>query len=210
MITGLRKYGLLFLIMATALPAVSQIDFGVRIGAARSSMTQKIDTEYRSGSSFGYSIAGLADIPFYRRFSFRPQVTIINQGGTFLSDWGPDGVATLKYSSDHYSLQIPLNVAFNIPITGVRMAVYAGPVPDIHLSGKMKVSGIREEPVPETEEKVKSFDMSINAGISVEYKNIFFSIDVLSGLMDRRIHKIEGESSVYQNNITFSLGYFFR
>ncbi|MEO3230637.1 PorT family protein, partial [Parabacteroides merdae] len=38
----------------------------------------------------------------------------------------------------------------------------------------------------------------------------FFSVSALCGTLDRRAIEREGESSLYQNNVTLSLGYMFR
>jgi hypothetical protein len=192
------------------MPAAAKVTFGVRAGLGRTAFTQKVDLDYLSGSRIGYSIAGLADIPFYRRFSFRPGITLANQGGEYSTLRDETGLPQLKYKANYYSLQIPLTVAFNIPISGVRMAVYAGPSPDFHLGGKMKMIGIGEESSPTLEKKMKAFDFSINGGIAVEYKKIFFSIETFHGTSDRRVDIYENESPVYHNSITFSLGYFFR
>ncbi|MDH6306327.1 hypothetical protein M2459_002690 [Parabacteroides sp. PF5-5] len=209
--TGFRKYVLLGLIMVWAIPAVTaQVTFGVKAGLARSSMIQKIDLDHESGSQLGFSVAGLADIPFYRRFSFRPEIAFTKQGGHFFSDYNEDKLPGLKHTCNYYSLQTPLNIAFNIPISGVRMAVYGGLVPDFRLWGKMKTLAINGESRPQTEKNMKSFDLGCNAGISVEYKKVFFAIDIYNGILDCRVDKKESESRVYHNNISFSLGYFFR
>jgi len=50
----------------------------------------------------------------------------------------------------------------------------------------------------------------MNVGLAVEYSNFFFSVSALCGMIDRRALKREGETSVFQNNVTFSLGYYFR
>jgi hypothetical protein len=197
--------------MATAaMPVAAKVTFGVRAGLARTAFTQKVDVSYQSGARMGYSVAGLADIPFYRRFSFRPEVALVNRGGTYLTLRNEAGLPQLEYNASYYSLQIPLTVAFNIPISGVRMAVYAGPAPDFRLEGKMKMTGKGEEAPPTLNKKMKAFDFSINSGIAVEYKNIFFAIDAFNGITDRRVDRYDNESPVYQNSITFSLGYFFR
>ena len=44
----------------------------------------------------------------------------------------------------------------------------------------------------------------------MEYNKFFFQLNALSGMIDRRATKREGETSVYQNNVTLSVGYFFR
>jgi hypothetical protein len=207
---NLRKWILIGCMTTVVMPAVARITFGVRAGLARTAFTQKVDLDYQSGSRIGYSIAGLADIPFYHRFSFRPAITLANQGGAYCTLRDEAGLPQLKYKADYYSLQIPLTIAFNIPISGVRMAVYAGPAPDFSLGGKMRRVEAGEEAPPVLEKKMKAFDFGINGGIAVEYKNIFFSIETFHGTSDRRVDTYENESPVYQNSITFSLGYFFR
>lgn len=192
------------------MPVAAKTHWGVRTGLARTWMTQKIDLDYHSGSRFGYSIAALADIPFYRRFSFRPEIALVSQGGSFLSRFDAADQPALRYSANHHSLQVSLDVAFNIPITGVHMAVFGGIVPDFHMGGKMKVKTLDEDPVGIVKKDMKSFDLGVNGGICVEYKRIFFSINAILGTLDRRVDKIESESAVYQNNLTFSLGYIFR
>ncbi len=57
---------------------------------------------------------------------------------------------------------------------------------------------------------LKTFDLGVNLGLQVEYSNFFFSVSALCGTLDRRTTKHDGESSLYQNNVTFSLGYYFR
>jgi hypothetical protein len=207
---NIGKWILIGCIATVAMPVGAKVTFGVRAGLARTAFTQKVDLDYQSGSRMGYSIAGLVDIPFYQRFSFRPEIALANRGGEYFTLRDEAGLPQLRYKANYYSLQIPLRLAFNIPISGVRMAVYAGPAPDFHLGGKMKMMGRGEEAPPTLEKKMKAFDFSVNGGIAVEYKNIFFSIDTFHGTSDRRTDIYENESPVYQNSVTFSLGYFFR
>lgn len=60
------------------------------------------------------------------------------------------------------------------------------------------------------EPNLKSFDLGVNVGMGVEYSRFFFAINSITGTLDRRAVKREGESNIFQNNVTFSLGYFFR
>jgi hypothetical protein len=90
------------------------------------------------------------------------------------------------------------------------MSVYGGPALNFLLYDKLTTRRMTEESESVTEKGIRSFDMRINAGISVEYIGVFFSIDTMAGSFDRRIEKTKDESPVYQNNLTFSLGYFFR
>jgi hypothetical protein len=208
--TTLRKTSLTAgLAVMLLTPATAKVSWGVKAGISRSSIAQKIDLDYRSGWSVGGSVAGLMDVPVYERFSFRPEVSLVYQGGSFLSGLGEAGTYALRNEVHGYSLQIPLNIAFNIPISGVNMAVYGGPAFDFHLYDTLKTKAT-EEGAAAGSQKIKPFDFGVNTGISVEYKGVFFSISVLCGTTDRRSERIANESSVYQNNLTFSLGYFFR
>ena len=198
-----------FLLLSALQPVFPKVYWGLRTGIARSSIVQRVDLNYRSGWSVGGSIAGLMDIPFYERFSFRPEVALVHQGGSFLSGLDDSEDYQLLNEFSGYALQPSFNVAFNIPISGVKMAVYAGPALDFHLDGKLAEKPLTEGTNP-LGQQVKSFDLAVNSGISVEYKGFFFSITSLSGTFDRRKQKVESDPPVYQNNVTFSLGYFFR
>ncbi|MDH6535606.1 PorT family protein [Parabacteroides sp. 52] len=208
-----RKIGLsLIVVMLMAiLPATAQVAFGVRAGASYSSLTQKVGTTYESGARMGYSIAGMMDIPLYRRFSLRPEIAFANQGGAWYSV--PEmGNMALRNRCWYYSLQVPVNLAFTFPIMDVRVSILCGPVADFSLFGRMTSRQTGEDLVfGNTQEKdLKPFDLAVNAGLAVEYKRYFFSINSLCGTFDRRAVKREGESRLFQNNVTFSLGYFFR
>jgi hypothetical protein len=211
---NIRKTGwIAALVLIFTSPAAGKVYWGLRAGVARSSLVQQYDLDYLSGSCLGYSLAALADIPFYQRFSFRPEIALIYEGGSFLSYPVDDGFL-LRNRMRGCGVQPSFNLAFNIPISGVKMAVYGGPALNYLLYDQLTTRPASETEQAETEaitEKgVRPFDIRINAGISVEYKGVFFSINALAGSSDRRISKTPTQSPVYQNNLTFSLGYFFR
>ena len=56
----------------------------------------------------------------------------------------------------------------------------------------------------------KTFDQGVFFCLRVDYSRYFFSVSALCGTLDRRAIEREGESSLYQNNVTLSLGYMFR
>jgi hypothetical protein len=192
-----------------SMPTFAKVYWGVRAGVARSSLVQKIDLDYWSGSCLGYSVAALADIPFYQRFSFRPEIALAYEGGSFHTEL-LEGMFLQKHGLRSYSLQPSFHVAFNIPISGVKMAIYTGPALDFRLSSKLSTRRLLEEFPVAKKTKIKPFDIGVSAGISVEYKGVFFSIAALPGNIRLQTEKTEGESSVFQNNLTFSLGYIFR
>jgi hypothetical protein len=195
-------------VAGASMPAAARVYPGVRAGISRSSLVQKIDLDYWSGSCLGYSVAALADIPFYERFSLRPEIALAYEGGSYHSG-EEDGSFLVKHSLRNYSLQPSVNIAFNIPISGVKMSVYGGPALDLHLWDKTS-TGKTESPSAPAAATVRPVDVAISTGISVEYKGVFFSINTLAGTLYRQTGRIEDQPPVFQNNLTFSLGYIFR
>ncbi|MDH6356291.1 porin family protein [Parabacteroides sp. PF5-9] len=208
----MRRIGLFsFFILIMILPMAAQVAVGVRAGGAYSSLVQKVENVHRSGSRCGYSVAGVVDIPFYKRFSLRPELGFVNQGGSFYSGQDFEGMALFnKYW--YYSLQIPVNVAYTFPVGDVHFFVFGGPVVDISLFGKMRTKDTELDlHFGHSEEKdLKPFDLGVSLGFGGEYKNFFFTINSIVGTLDRRAVDREGESSVFQNNVTISIGYFFK
>lgn len=209
----MRKIGwVIFLILWMLMPAAAQVTFGVRAGGAYSSLIQRVEGEYNSGGRFGFSLAGLADIHLYKGLSLRPEVAFVNQGGSFYSNYDVDGAKNSLNKCNYYSIQVPVNLAYTFHVNDVLLGVFAGPAFDFSLFGKMKTENQNVDiQFGQTEEAdLKSFDLGVNVGIRVDYSRYFFSINALCGTLDRRTVEGEGESSLYQNNVTLSLGYMFR
>ena len=209
----MRRFGVVVaLVMLVMMPAVAQLTFAVRAGGAYSAMIQNVENAYHSGARFGFSVAGLADIPLYKGLSLRPELAFVNQGGSFVSNYEVEGARNLYNKCNYYSIQIPVNLAYTFIINDVRLGVFIGPALDFSLFGKMKTKNqnvdINFGQAKETD--LKSFDLGVNIGLRVDYSRYFFSISALQGALDRRAVKLNGESALYQNNVTLSLGYMFR
>ena len=206
---------IVFLGMALAwvMPAKAQVTFGARAGGAYSCLIQKVNDRSESGARFGFSVAGVAEIPLTanKKWLLRPEVTFMNQGGAYYSNQDVNGMA-LYNECWYYSLQVPVDIAFKLKFTDVYLTIFAGPTVDFSLFGKMKSRETNSDlHFGMTEEKdLKPCDFGVNLGFSVEYSKFFFQLNALSGMIDRRATKREGETSVYQNNVTLSVGYFFR
>lgn len=209
----MKKIGLIMLlVMFVMTQAAAQVTFGVRAGGAYSSLIQKVENAYSSGARFGFSVAGIMDVHLYKGLSLRPELAFVNQGGSFFSNFEVEGAKNSFNRCNYYSIQVPVNLAYTFKITDMRLSVFAGPAVDYSLFGKMKT---RNEHVDihfgeKNKTDLKSFDLGVNVGLQVEYLNCFFSVGALCGTLDRRAVKSEGESALYQNNVTLSLGYFFR
>ncbi|MCC8143525.1 MAG: PorT family protein [Tannerellaceae bacterium] len=208
----MKKTILLLFQLLLMMPLAAKVTPGVRVGGAYSSLVHKVEKQYHSGARFGFSIGGIVDIPVYKKLSVRPEVAFVNQGGSFLINQWEVEENHLYNRYNYYALQVPVNVVYPFRFSNVKLDVFAGPAFDFSLFGKMKSCGERRNiyfGVSEDKD-LKTFDLGVNVGISVEYRKYFFSIQALCGTLDRRTVKNEGETSLYQNNVTFSFGYFFR
>ena len=206
-----KRYIIMWIAALLSFPAGAQVVLGVRAGAGSSALIQKVEGMYKSGARFGFSVAGLAEIPLHNKFSLRTELGFVNQGGNFYSDQSLVGMA--KYNKcNYYSIHVPVDAAFSFHISDVIMTVQAGPALDWSLFGKLKTENTDVDlKFGTSEEKdLKTFDLCANLGLAVEYNKMFFSIVTDLGTLDRRSTKRSGETSVYQNNVTFSLGYYFR
>lgn len=201
-----------FLAVLIILPVAAQVTFGVRVGGAYSSLVQKVEGTYNAGARFGFSVAGLADVPLYKGLSLRPELAFTNQGGAFISNFQVEGAKNSHNKCSYYSIQVPVNLAYTFVINDVQLGVYAGPALDFSLFGKMKTENQNVDIHfgQNKEADLKSFDLGVNVGLRVDYTRYFFSVSALCGTLDRRAIEREGESSLYQNNVTLSLGYMFR
>lgn len=195
-----------------ALPAFGQISFGVRVGGAYSALIQKVEGTNNAGARFGFSVAGLADIPLYKGLSLRPELAFVNQGGSFISNFQVEGARNSFNKCNYYSIQVPVNLAYTFVLDDVRLGVFLGPAFDFSLFGKMKTENQNVDiHFGQTKEAdLKTFDLGVNVGLRVDYRRYFFSVGALCGTLDRRSVEREGESALYQNNVTLSLGYMFR
>lgn len=208
----MRKIVCLIIALAMILPAMAQVSFGMRVGGAYSSLVQKIEDESESESRFGFSVAGLADIPLSKnkKWSLRPEVAFVNQGGAYYSD--QDTEEPLFNKCWYYSLQVPVNVAYTFTFTDVRLSVFGGLAFDWALFGRMRSRESDKDlhfGVSEGKD-LKTCDLGISFGADIEYNRFFLALNAICGTIDRRATKREGETSVYQNNVTVSLGYYFR
>lgn len=209
----MKKIGWIVLFtMCIIVPTVAQVTFGVRAGGAYSSMVQMVDETYRSGARFGFSVGALSDIHLYKGLSLRPEVSFVNQGGSFISNSAVEGARNSYNKTNYYSIQVPVNLAYTFILNDIRFGVFAGPALDFSLFGKMNTQNQNVDiHFGETEETdLKSFDLGVSVGLMVEYKNCFFSVGSICGTLNRLAVKRDGESSLYQNNVTLSLGYLFR
>jgi hypothetical protein len=153
----------------------------------------------------GFSVAGLMDIPLSRKFSLRPELSVVNLGGNYYVKYAIENqpyIQIERRKCNYYSAQVPINLAYKISVSDWQFGVYAGP--SISLSTPFREKGFLEE-----DRTFRPFDIGAGAGLYVQHRKVFFSIYTYNGFLDKQIRKLPDESQLYQNNVTFSFGYWF-
>lgn len=198
--------GLIFIL---PLVANAQLSYGVRGGLSYSSLTQRIDNVAESGSRMGFSVAGLALYQYHKHWGVLSELAFVNQGGSFYSSDGESGLKTIRNKYNYYSFQIPVQLTYLFTFSKVRVGIHAGPSLNFSLFGKMNSKYVETSIDFDKEKDMRRFDLGMNLGLFAEQHNVFFSINALGGLLDRNSDKLPKESNLYQNNVTFSIGYLF-
>jgi hypothetical protein len=184
----------------------AQVTLGLRAGVSYASLTQIVEEEVTYGGRVGFSIAGLMDIPLSRRFSLRPELAVMNLGGAYYIEYAVDNHPRLEIERrkcNYYAIQVPVNFVYKIPVNDWQFGVYGGP--SVSISTQVREKGILEE----EERKFRPFDIGAGVGLYVQHRKVFFSIYSHTGFLDRQTRKQPNESQLYQNNVTFSFGYWF-
>lgn len=123
--------------------------FGIKGGVNIATYSGKgfYDRDWKS--NVGYTVTGYGEFGLGSNFLLQPGISLQNKGAKLeeTSVIG-NGSATAKYRQNVMALEIPINVAYNIP-TGNAGAVQvsAGPYVGFNLSGKEKYSGNVQTPV---------------------------------------------------------------
>ena len=201
------------LLLLLSVSATAQVRFGVRTGGSYSSLSYKMEGMYHSGSHFGYNVGLLCDLPLKKNFSFRPELLFLNQGGNYRTRRyeKENGLNIPLVKTSYYSVQMQSNFAYNILLSDMNLSFMVGPAVDYSLWGEMTSQGTHHALLigtKETEDYVP-VNLSVNVGLAAEYNNLFFQVNAMLGLTDRQAVRLEGESAVLQNNVNFSIGYFF-
>ena len=198
----MKKWIFLPVVMWLTLSLKAQVTLGARAGIAYTSLTQTINEEVTYGGRVGFNVAGLTDIPLSRYFSLRPELSFISQGGAYSLEFRERETLWQRYKRNYYAVQIPINFTYKMYVNEWQFGVYGGP--SASLSTQVKEREGSEE------RRFRTFDIGIGAGFYVERQNLFFTIYSNTGLVDRLEEKLPGESHIYQNNVVFSFGYWFR
>jgi len=193
-----------FLLALSFLTAEAKAGFGVRSGFSYASLTQILDDQVTYGGRIGFSVAGLLDIPVSSKFSLRPEIALMSQGGTYWLEYMPDNqwrFVREKHRSIYYSIQAPINIAYKINVGDWQFGACGGPF--VSLSTRFREKGALNE------RNFRPFDIGAGVGLYVQRQHIFCSIYSQTGFLDRLTRKQPGESQLYQNNVTLSFGYWF-
>ena len=194
--------GIYILITGLSLAVKAEITFGTRVGLTYTSLTQILNEEITYGGRLGFTAAGLMDIPLSRKFSLRPELAFISQGGAYSLEYIRNGPYWERYKRSYYSAMIPVNLTYKIIRNEWQVGAYGGP--SVTLSSQVKETDNFEV------RRFRPFDAGMGVGFYVEYQKFFFTIYTHTGLLDRLEIRLPNESHLYQNNVIFSFGYWFR
>jgi hypothetical protein len=146
-------------------------------------------------SRTGLTAGVLADIPIGKSLSFQPAVNFVQYGTTFEEVSG-DYTATDKVKIN--SIEIPLNVLYNLPAGKGRFFVGAGPSLSFHLSGKRNSYDSENGNQPEVTLKFGSnadADMkSLNIGANFTAGYVFTNGLFISACFNAGLSNLEPDS----------------
>ncbi len=209
------------LIVATG--AMSQVSLGVQGGGVFS--MPRVEEEFLPGQiikgdpKFGYQFGFITDIPFGEGgLRLMPELNYINKGfklntsfNLLGTDYAIDGTSSINY------IELPLNLAYTVPVGDNFLVIGAGPYGAYGINGKVKATTTIDGQSSKGEDKVefgsgeeqtKRFDYGLNFmagylvgnGLTVKL-NYSFGLAELSNSTTAR----------YKNSyLGLTLGYFFK
>lgn len=200
----------LLMITLSLTSAMAQVRLGARVGTAYSSLVFEAGDMPEAGSCFGYSLSAIADIPLWSEFSLRPELAFVSQGGSYYDYINPY-ILPYKERYRYYSLQLPVYLCYTFSVSEIGVNLYGGPVADLPLFGTFTYRGDEEDLRfgSDQGDHLKPFAMGFGVGLGAEYRNFTFSVNAVCGITNRRVKPTSDAPSVYQNNVTLALGYYF-
>ena len=208
-------------IVATS--AMSQVSFGVQGGGvlsmARAEQEIQTGQVLKGTSKFGWQAGFIADIPFGEgALRLMPELNYINKGYKLNTTVDLFGQAvSLDGSSNVNYIELPLNLAYTVPLGDNYLVFGAGPYGAYGISGKNKVTttvGGQSEKTEENvkfgsaDEQIKRFDYGLNfmAGYLVG-NGLMVKLNYSLGLVDLS----NVSQAKYKNSyLGLTLGYFFK
>jgi Outer membrane protein beta-barrel domain len=208
-------------IVATS--AMSQVSFGVQAGGVYSianvQYNAQLGQQLKGKSKFGWQAGVIADIPFGEgALRLMPELNYINKGYTLKTsvDLLGQPVAVDGNSNVSY-LELPLNLAYTVPVGDNNLLLGAGPYAAYGLGGKNKVTTttggqtVKQDSDVEFgsgEEQINRFDYGLNVMVGYLLNNgLLIKLNYSLGLAE-----LSNNSATKYKNSYFglTLGYFIK
>lgn len=187
--------------------------FGISAGTVFSNYSISAEgISVKGKSRTGLTAGILADIPLGKSLSFQPAANYVQYGTSFEETSG-DYTATDKVKVN--SIEVPLNVLYNVPAGKGRFFIGAGPSLSFHLSGKRNSYDSENGDQPEVTFKfgsnsdadMKSINIGANFTAGYAFANgLFFSTCYNTGLSN--LEPDSEEASTKSNYFGIRIGYF--
>ncbi len=192
----MKKYILTLFLVIAATPFFAQ-KLGLQAGYSLTNATATIDYSQRTigferKPTSGFTVGPIFSWDFMKNFGADIAIMANMRGADFKVGY-KDNVPTV-FKQTFYYLDIPLHAYFKYEIENVALTIFAGPSFNIGLEGSnyayedTKVqkpifhSEIDQTELFGKEKSYKRFEIGIDLGIGVEYKNILFKASWMQGM----------------------------
>jgi len=201
------KIAITLTLLAISMTAFSQITFGARVGiniASQTTQVNSLDINLDSDDNVGFTIGGLVNIAITDAFSIQPELNYIQKGGEDESELFGETITTelnLNY------IEIPVLAKYAFGSETFKVFVMAGPSIGYGLNGEITFDDEESEDFDWDEEGANRTDFGFQAGVGVQYRNIFLDARYGFGLSD--IEDLEDDVDVTNEGINIGIGYMF-
>ena len=203
--------------------AMSQVSLGIQGGGVMSMARVKEDAlsgqSLKGKSKYGWQAGIIADIPFGEgNLRLMPELNYVNKGYKLNTSINVVGqTVTVDGTSNVGYIELPLNLAYTIPVGDNFFVIGAGPYASYGVNGKNKVkSSINGQGSEETskvefgsdESQIKPFDYGVNVMAGYLFGNgMQIKLNYSYGLAELS----NAEFTTYKNSyLGLSLGYYIK
>lgn len=215
-------------IISTA--AFSQTKWGVQATGNLSNLSITADgiELFKNTPNIGFGVGVVSDVALSSKLSLRSSLNLLQKGGRLKTNFdmgdGTGGLfPSVEMNGKFYYAELPVNLVYNVDLSGGRLFFGAGPSIGMGMFGKMKVTSTNPfDPSEKEEEKIdafkkeedggaglKRFDFSATAIAGYQFKNgLYVNAGYLLGFGNLIDSPEEGEK-MKNRGLQLTVGYFF-
>lgn len=204
----MKKHLVIVTLMLMSIMAQAQVTWNIKAGFGLSQAVG-LNSEGNSKPKFVFKGGVGAEIPFKKNFMLMPSFEYANKG----AKWEHKEVGLDATINMHY-LQIPVLLAYRIPVKASNLTFKAGPYFAYAISGNLKYKTTDAETILEGTDNInlfkndaggKRFDVGIDAGIDLEYHSFVIGVEYERGFSKM----VDAGSHVNNSAFYMTLGYKF-